>query len=327
MQGAGVRGRGSGKVGGFAAVGLMLLAALVVAQPPVKVTTRVEPETVSIGTPFRYYVRVESTGDAEVVMPLLVERIGDFMIRDFGSTEPAADAAGSVTVTERWYELIGYTPGVQSVDGGSISYRVAGGELEQLEVPDAVVTIASLLDGLDETAAATADIRDIHGPVRVPEPARPWWLLAVGAALAALVTWAIWRWSSRRRAVAAVFARPAHEIALEALAALHAARLLSDGRHAEFYVRLSGIVRAYVEGRFRMRAPEMTTEEFLQAAQSNRELPAADRSRLNEFLREADLVKFARHVPTVEQGERAFEAARDFVARTAPQPEEAHAAA
>jgi hypothetical protein len=92
-------------------------------------------------------------------------------------------------------------------------------------------------------------------------------------------------------------------------------------------VRLSAIVRTYVEGRFRLRAPEMTTEEFLQAAQSSRELPAEYRSRLNEFLREADLVKFARHVPTMEQGERAFDAARDFVTRTAEAREERDAAA
>jgi hypothetical protein len=48
---------------------------------------------------------------------------------------------------------------------------------------------------------------------------------------------------------------------------------------------------------------------------------------LNEFLREADLVKFARHVPTPEQGEKAFDAARDFVTRTAEAPEERDAAA
>jgi hypothetical protein len=71
----------------------------------------------------------------------------------------------------------------------------------------------------------------------------------------------------------------------------------------------------------------MTTEEFLQAAQASRELPAEYRSRLSGFLGEADLVKFARHVPTAEQGERAYEAAVDFVARTAPATEEQHAAA
>ena len=71
----------------------------------------------------------------------------------------------------------------------------------------------------------------------------------------------------------------------------------------------------------------MTTEEFLQAAQRDR---AAQRRRIArcsaQFLAEADLVKFARYVPTPTDAERAYAPARDFVRSTAP-PEVPRAAA
>ncbi len=310
MQGAGNRERRAAWCGLFLLVAFLWLGGVALgAAAPVTVTTRVEPDTVGVGTPFRYFVRVETTGEAEVVMPLLVERIGEFMIRDFGSG--AEEQKDDGFVSERWYELVGYSTGPKLVEGGVIQYRVAGGGLEEVEVPDAVITIASMLD--QGTDLVTADIRDIRGPVGVPRSRGPIWLVLAGLALAALVVYLLARWTRSGVGTAAVVRRPAHEVALESLTRLRRAALLESGRQPEFYVRLSGIVREYVEGRFQVRAPEMTTEEFLQAAQSKRELPAEYRSGLSEFLREADLVKFARHLPTVEQGEKAFEAAREFV--------------
>lgn len=329
MRGAGNREPGTGRrrysVWLLLALFACSLASVCVADDgPIVVTTRTEPDTVGIGTPFRYYVRVETRGGAEVVMPLLVDRIGEFMIRDFGSGVEEETDTGFVT--ERWYELVGYSTGPQLVEGGVIAYRVAGSGLEDFEVPDAVVTIESMLD--DGVDTVTADIRDIRGPVGVPRSRGPLWMIAAAAVLLlALIVYSLMRWSRGERLAAAEARRPAHEVALESLGKLRRAGLLEQGQQPEFYVRLSGIVREYVEGRFRLRAPEMTTEEFLQEAQSNRDLPAQYRGRLNEFLSEADLVKFARHVPTVDQGEKAYDAAREFVSQTAEKQEEHDAAA
>jgi hypothetical protein len=89
----------------------------------------------------------------------------------------------------------------------------------------------------------------------------------------------------------------------------------------DFYSTLSDIVRRYLEDRFRLRAPEMTTEEFLLVTSRDGRLAAGHRRLLGDFLTESDLVKFARHVPTLSDGERAFEAARRFVTDTTA-PEE-----
>ncbi len=297
---------------------------------PVSVSVRVEPDTVGVGQPFRYIVRVESTPDAEVVLPLRVDRIGEFLIRDYGETPPPQ---GSAVVSQRWYELVPYSVGVQLVPGGEIAYRTAGGELQSLEVPDAVITVKSLLQGAADgaTGGAALELRDIRGPVGVPRSHALWWILGIGGLVAAAAVVGLLLWLRHRDA--ATLSRPeqpAHEWAFEALTRLRRRHLLEDGRQPEYYVRLSSIVREYIERRFHLRAAEMTTEEFLQAAQANRDLPAEHRAGLGDFLGEADLVKFAQHLPTVEQGEGAYEAARDFVTQTsapAADGETPHAAA
>lgn len=306
---------------GCLAVVLLLIPALAaadatppVAQPvPVEIQTRVEPKAVTIGTPFRYTMRITADKDIELLVPELTGAIGDFQVVDFGSAAPREER-GRV-VLERWYTLVTYKPGDAIVPGPTVQYRVPGSDLESVAAPDALVLVQSLLDTAGPTPPA--DVRDIKGPVAVPRDYRPLlWLGAGGLAVAALVA-ALYRLLNRRRAPAAA-PRPVHEVALEALAKLRAARLLEAGRHEEFYVRLSDVVRTYLEGRFHLRAPEMTTEEFLQAAQRDPQLTPPQRSSLGTFLSEADLVKFARYVPAADDAERAYRAAREFVQATAP---------
>jgi hypothetical protein len=115
---------------------------------------------------------------------------------------------------------------------------------------------------------------------------------------------------------------PPDVVALGALDALRARRLLESGALKEYYSTLTDIVRAYLEGRYRVRAPEMTTEEFLLASSRDGRLGGAHRSLLGEFLSESDLVKFARHRPSTDDGERAYTAARRFVEDTRERVEE-----
>ncbi len=282
---------------------------------PVQIETRVEPKTVTIGTPLRYTIRVVANKDTELVMPQLAGKLGDFQVIDFGSTPPHDEKEH--TVAEEWYTLLTYDIGDKVVPGPSIRYRTPGNEMASAAAPDASVVVQSLLDVPGRVAVE--DVRDIKGPVAVPHDYRPLlWIAAAVLAVAALGG-LLYRLFSRRGRVPLIIPRPAHEVALEALAKLQAARLIEEGRHEEFYVRLSDIVRTYLEVRFRLRAPEMTTEEFLQAAQRDPQLAPPQRSLLSTFLSEADLVKFARYVPESSDAERAYRAAGEFVRSTTPE--------
>jgi hypothetical protein len=148
------------------------------------------------------------------------------------------------------------------------------------------------------------DIRDIKGLVPVPHS---WWWLWVLVALI-LVAIAIWLWKRKKPAALTTIAMPPLtpiEIALAALQKLRSENPLVE----EFYTRLSGIVRQFVEGQFGLHAPERTTEEFLAEAA----LSPENMAMLSTFLQEADLVKFARHRPGQSDMERAAAAGEKFI--------------
>jgi hypothetical protein len=280
-------------------------------KPPVEIRTTVEPNEVTIGTPFRYTIEVVPEKDVEVFVPLLSDRHGEFVVADFGQ-EPVSTGEG----VRYWYSLVGYDVGPQFVPGPSIGYRAPGTEIAQIEAPKVLVKLTSLL----ARENAPHELRDIKGPVDLPADYRWVWAAVALIAVVALLAAGLARLFGGGRRGQAVPERPAHEIALEALARLRGARLFEAGQFEQYYVRLSSIVREYLEARFLLRAPEMTTEEFLAIAQRSPQLIATQRSALGQFLGEADLVKFARHVPRSTDADRAYAAAREFVEATAPAP-------
>ena len=279
---------------------------------PVGVRAHLDPDTTTIGTPFRYTMEITAPPGVQIVLAQPTERLGVFDILDFGDAPPVT-GIGTTTVT-RWYKLAGWEAGHYEIASPPVRWRRAGGELADAAGATVVMTIDSML----AKAGAPTDIRDIKPPLDPPIDWRPYRIL--GAALATLLVLAYVAYRAlrgRRRAQAAPPPRPAHEIALEDLERLRNRRLTDLGLFKEYYSALSGIVRAYVERRFGVRAPEMTTEEFLLSAARGGRLQGAHRALLGEFLGQSDLVKFARHVPTLADSERAWASARRFVEETA----------
>ena len=207
-------------------------------------------------------------------------------------------------------------------------YRLPGQDLTEAPPDETLVEITSLL----AREPNASDIRDIKPPEEPPIDWRPYYLLGGALAALVLVAFVVYRVLRRPGRIAAgPPPRPAHEIAHEELARLRARGLPEQGAFKEYYSALTGIVRGYLEHRFRVRAPEMTTEEFLMAtARGGGALQSGHRALLGDFLGESDLVKFARHHPTLADAERAYGAAERFVDETAvaaasPTGERAHA--
>ena len=152
-------------------------------------------------------------------------------------------------------------------------------------------------------------------PVELREPWSRWWWVAppLLATLATLVAALIRRTRRRQQITVPV---PAHEWARRAIAALIGENLIATGRVQTFYYRISDIVRGYVERRFGVSAPEMTTEEFLVATASDSRFGERITAELNEFLSACDLVKYARQIPGVDEADAVLRAAGGFVERT-----------
>jgi hypothetical protein len=297
-----------------------LLAVLLVAgraAASVQVRAHAEPDTTTIGSPVRYVLEVVTDPGVEIVMAQPAEALGKFEIVDFGDEPPRTE--NGKQVIGRWFTVRSFEVGNHLVPSPPVSFRAPGEPLTAVTPIETRISIDSLVD----RATGVKDLRDIKPPRPVPRDWRPF--VVVGTGLAALLALAVLvRWLRRRpQAVPAPPPVPAEVRARQALAELAARGLLERGAFKEYYAALSTIVRVYLEERFGLRAPEMTTEEFLLATARNAELTRAQRGALGAFLRESDLVKFARHVPALADAERAFAAAGRFVDETAPRPEAA----
>jgi hypothetical protein len=299
---------------------LVALATLAVAEdtPPPLVTVHAvaTPDTTTIGTRVRYEVTVNAPPGVEIVVAQPAERIGDMDIVDFGTEKPTPTADGRV-VFKRWWQLVGWSPGHHLLPSPEVRYRPQGGELAEAPRDDVGVTIESVL----ARAPEGADLRDEKPPYPIPVDWRPYYWIG-GALLALLAIAALaYRLIARpRRAAAAAPPPPPDVVALAALDTLRGEALVERGMFKEFYSALSDIVRRYLEDRFHVRAPEMTTEEFLVVTARDGRLAPPHRRLLGEFLTESDLVKFARHIPAIADTQRAFDAARRFVDETAARP-------
>jgi hypothetical protein len=153
------------------------------------------------------------------------------------------------------------------------------------------------------------------GPAPWPGRLAPGWAAALlAASLMALGGVCLWRYRPRRVPRAPQVS--AYHKAMAGLEQIERAGWIEQGRLDRFYTALSGLVRHYVEDRFGLHAPEQTTEEFLQALSQRPVLSAQQSLALGSFLEQSDLVKFARHCPSVAEGRDALRAARGFIEAT-----------
>ncbi|MCH7871350.1 MAG: hypothetical protein IID33_06585 [Planctomycetes bacterium] len=221
----------------------------------------------------------------------------------------------------RWvytYDLRFVLAGEYELPGAEVSFTTVGPDDAARESSISTEPITLLVTAPEQAAFSDADLRTVTrlDPVDLPWawPA-PKGLIAMAIAAVVFVV-ALILWRRRRDREKTEVPIPADVWARRQLAALLADELLEKGRVQEFYYRISAIVRGYIEGRFGVSAPEMTTEEFLAETASDNRFGDDTSAELDKFLCACDMVKYAKHLPGPSECEAVLEAARDFVERT-----------
>ena len=182
-----------------------------------------------------------------------------------------------------------------------------------------------LFEGLDMEVktmpvdTATFQIHDIKGQMRYPLTFRemlPWiaglWLLATLVILAVCLM----QLRRRRKAGADKPKDPAYIVALRELDKWRGDRFWAPDKQKSYYSGITDALKNYIEDRFGVDAPEMTTAELFDALKQAEDLPAELREELRELFECADFVKFAKHTASQEENARALPTAVRFVTST-----------
>lgn len=241
----------------------------------------------------------------------------DVILRHRESRTEALDNDWSRTTAT--FTLTSFTVGSHALPTGMVTYTVEGRDPMSTPFPAASFSVVSMLEDSNATP------RDMKGLVSWPGVFPRWiWGLMIVAALALFAAALARRFLLQPRTILHYPPPPApHEVALRRLRELLAKGWIESASPEPFYVELSGIVRAYLEDRFALRAPERTTEEFIREAANSRLLSDAHQRLVASFLEQCDLVKFARFLPASTAMRDAFQAAESLVRETIPPAQEA----
>jgi hypothetical protein len=280
------------------------------ARQPITVKTQLDRHSASIGDKVKYTIYILADKHLEVELPAFQENLGDFAVKDFGKTEHVFFQRKAIT---QWYLLDTYSTGRYTLPKPVIKYKSAQEKAwSRIEGSQEEIEVKSLLGASDAHLA----LRDIKAPVGLPVK---WSKFFLWGAVVLIILSAVlaYRFFQKKNTVReSILRRPAHEIACEQLEALKAKDYIAKGQLKEYFFELSLIIRYYLENRFGLRAPEMTTEEFLIHVRDYSDLAVRHKANLREFLSHCDLVKFARYSPSPEEAGSLFDSAKDFIAQT-----------
>ncbi len=163
------------------------------------------------------------------------------------------------------------------------------------------------------------EIHDIKPPLDIPSPLLWLWFL-LGLIIIGVILFFLWLWFKKRPQVSklepSLPSIPAWQKAYDRLENLRFQKLMERADLKPFYIELSNIIRHYLEEQFSIRAPEMTTEEFLESLKNSNVLNDAQKITLKEFLFTCDMVKFAKMKPSLSEAEQSFALAKQLIDQT-----------
>jgi len=287
---------------------------------PVTFLVEVDKKEISIADHLSLVIKVFAQEDYEVQLPKFGDKLERFGIVDYHTPSPKLADNGKVLYLKS-YKLEPFLSGVYKIPPMKIVFwqkSESKDKKHELESEELSITVTSLLP--EKTKKLT--ILEIMPPEELPGSTKPWLIGGIGAVLLCVAgVFALVLWRKRRNGKETVTCQSAHEIAFEALQALLSENLVEKGEVKLFYMRLSNVLRHYIENRFSLRAPERTTEEFLWELRSSSALIPPHKEILKGFLKHCDVVKFAAFQPGNEDIQQTFDACKLFINETETQPE------
>ena len=283
-----------------------------------RVAVRLAPAQPFMGDPIELEIQVQAEPGVELLMPAFGEALGRFRVADFAPSEEVTDDGG--TLARQRYTLHASRSGPQSMPPLLVEFvdRRPGRDPAP-EGADAYELLTERIDFHVSSAlpeGAPRELRGLLGPLPArSRPMGPWWAWLIGGVVV-LVAAGPFAWRTVQARLARERRLSSYDVARAELDALLAGGRPSASEVDGFFVKLSFVVRRYLEDRFGLRSPELTTEEFLDELSRSPDLYQSHRDLLDEFLRGADLVKFAGHVPDADSVESAISAATRFLEET-----------
>ncbi len=297
-------------------VAVMLFLCAAAMPQEIKVTSSPDTAVILIGDQTRFTVSAEIPAGITAELNTVADTLaGKIIILSRSPRDTALLPDGNITITDR-YLVTAFDSGTYTIPP-FFAEMASGDSLLRYYSDYSFLTVQRP----DVTPPDTTDvIFDIIGPRSAPitfAEVLPWLVIAL---IAGIVLYILARFLPRnplRRFVRpAAPPEPAHVIALRELKALMDAELWQKGEVKEYYSRLSDITRRYIDNRYGISSPELTTDETVRMLQKAAVTTGGQMSLVKELLSLSDMVKFAKYVPESGLHEKYHADAVRFVEET-----------
>ncbi|HOY45552.1 MAG TPA: hypothetical protein PL189_12475 [bacterium] len=298
--------------------GIVIFTSLILgvtqSQGQVTIDSQVDRAKILIGDVVRYSLRVSHAPEVTVEMPTPGSNLGMFELREYQVLPPEKREGKIILGAD--YLISTFDTGEFEIPALQVTYTLKGDTARQTLSSE---PIRILVQSLNPSEAG--DIRDIKPPLVPPRDWKSIFLKVGGALLLLAGAAAAWWYIRRRRQGKSILPerqippRPAHEIALAELRALVDSDWLANGKHKAWHSELADIIRRYVQGRYGIDAPEMTSRQLLSALEQYG-LEESWLPGLRDLLGICDMAKFAKYIPEAVETERLTAAAFAFVEGT-----------
>lgn len=286
-----------------------------------QVTSSIDSTSIKIGEQITYKIEVETDTVNTVIFPEGQTFMPLEMIESYQPDTTKYDAK---------YKLI-KKYGLTQFDSGKyvipkqkiiIAGKTFATDSMLVEVNDMVV---------DTTKQKLYDIKPM---MDVKKPSSNWWLwllliIGIAAIIAFLVYWFVWRKKplTEEEKIAQL---PPYDRAKLALKQLDETRYLERAEIKEYYSELTFIIRKYLDEKVYDKALESTTDQLIDRLnllqEGNQiELSKDDIKNIEDILKRADLVKFAKSAPDIELAKldrQTVDTEIDQVKEALPEPSE-----
>jgi len=279
-----------------------------------------ERDNILIGEQIKMYLKLQiPSGTSKYTFPTLETDTLTKHIELVGRSEKTDTLqSGKIIELQREFTITSFDSGLHAVPPLPFSVQLSEGGESMLIFSDSAFLDVQLV-AVDTTQA----IMDIKGPWGIPFQWREylWVLLVVAGVL--LIAGILLYYFMRRKKGLPLFPKrtepplPPHTEAILALDKIKKEKIWRAGMVKDYYTSLTDTLRNYIERRFDIPAPELTsaeTIESLHASQIDMDLC----SELNHILQIADMVKFAKGNPVPTENENCLDKAYAFVLQTAP---------
>lgn len=293
--------------------GLQLLKA-----QQVKVKASIDSTRILIGDQIKLILEIEKPKNMVIQFPILADSLGSShveVVKRLPIDTFKLDDKDRIKLSQSFL--------ISSFDSGSHLIPAFYFKIKNNNRKDSLATNTLMFQVLTMKINKAKGPVDIKQPYNAPVTLKEVIPYILGIILIAAIVFFIFYYMRWKKKNVPLFskpekpAEPAHVIALRELDRIKTQKLWQQEKIKQYYSEVADTIRAYVDNRFDIAAMEQTSAETIGIFKQNKEIVDGNSlNQLQHILSLADLVKFAKYTPLVDDNNQTLMNAYFFVEQT-----------